>query len=210
MTPEEANHRKWTAIRAPAYAELFDSKPLIVFPFHQLQGEDDGPFFIDVLAYALDVEGVDGPVFAVMTNGMSDQRMAEGDPEQLRRRELIQYLRDCTPGHAKRLRDMAWLPLYDEFLLDSHHSVAWEWPAVTGTPWKNAFFLEPFFAPHREFGVEIDGDRMSLLWHIPISEEERAFKQQHGSDALLDRMDEVGLPWLFEESNRPSLVEGGK
>jgi hypothetical protein len=59
-----------------------------------------------------------------VTNGMSDQRMVEGDhAEQSRRRELIQYLRACTPGHARRLRDMAWLPLYDGFLLDSHHSV---------------------------------------------------------------------------------------
>ena len=33
---------------------------------------------------------------------------------------------------------MAWLPLHDGFLLDSHHTIAWQWPAVEGTPWKNA------------------------------------------------------------------------
>ena len=51
---------------------------------------------------------------------------------------------------SRRLRDMAWLPLFDGFLLDSFHSVAWEWPAVEGTPWKHAFFLEPFQAPDRK------------------------------------------------------------
>src|SRR5207244_5019967 len=51
---------------------------------------------------------------------------------------------------------------------------------------------------------------MGLLWHIPISDEERAFKQEHGSNALLDRMDKVKLPWLFDESNRPSLVAEDK
>jgi hypothetical protein len=208
MTPEGAKHRSLTGIRAAAYAELFRANPIAAFPSHQLQGKDDGPFFIDVLVYALDVEGEPGSVVAAVTNGMSDQRMVEGDDaERPRRRELIQYLRACTPGHAKRLRDMAWLPLYDGFLLDSRHSVAWEWPAVEGTPWKNAFFLLPLIGPHREFSVEIEGDAVSFLWHVPISDEERAFKQERGSDALLDRMDEVKLPWIFDEKNRPSLVE---
>jgi hypothetical protein len=44
-------------------------------------------------------------------------------------------------------------------------------------------------------------------WHIPISDEERAYKQEHGADALIDRMEVVDLPWVFDENNRPSLVE---
>jgi hypothetical protein len=44
---------------------------------------------------------------------------------------------------------MAWLPLFDGFYLDSHLSVAWEHPAVPGTPWKNAFFLLPLIRSHR-------------------------------------------------------------
>jgi hypothetical protein len=41
---------------------------------------------------------------------------------------------------------------------------------------------------------------------VPISDEEREHKQQFGADALLDRMQEIGLPWLFDEANRPPLV----
>jgi hypothetical protein len=85
--------------------------------------------------------------------------------------------------------------------------VAWEWPAVPGSPWKNAFFLLPLPNPHQEFSFAIGGDQVSFLWHIPISDEERNFKQEHGADALLDRMEEVGLPWIFEEADRPSLVD---
>jgi hypothetical protein len=48
---------------------------------------------------------------------------------------------------------------------------------------------------------------VSFLWHIPISDQERAFKQELGADALLDRMGEARLPWIFEEANRPSLVD---
>jgi len=208
MTPEEAKHRQLTIVRAQAYAELFGRKPDAFFASHQLKGAADGTDFIDVFVYPMEMEGVDGPIYAAVTNGMSDQRMAEGDdPGQPRRRELIQYLRKCTPGYAKRLRDMAWLPLHDGFLLDSHHSIAWDWPAVEGTPWKNAFFLLPLITPHAKFTVEIEGEPMSFLWHIPISDEERAFKQQQGSGALLDRMQELQLPWIFDEANRPSLVE---
>ena len=206
MTPEEAKHMQLTLVRAKAYGELFGCKPGAFFASHQLKGASD-PGFIDVFVYPIEMAGVDGSIYAAVTNGMSDRRMAEGDdPRQPRRRELIQYLRKCTPGHAKRLRDMAWLPLHDGFLLDSHHSIAWDWPAVAGTPWKNAFFLRPLIKPHAEFTVEIEGEPMSFLWHIPISDEERALKQQQGSDALLDRMQELKLPWIFDEANRPSLV----
>ena len=48
---------------------------------------------------------------------------------------------------------------------------------------------------------------MSFLWHIPISEAERAYKVEHGADALIDRLEAVELPWIFDESNRPSLLE---
>ena len=204
FTPEALGPRPC----ADGYAELFGGKPDAFFGAHQLKGAAGGPDFIDVFVYPIEMEGVEGPICAVVTNGMSDQRMAEGvDPGQPRRRELIQYLRNCTLGHAKRLRDMAWLPLHDAFLLDSRHSVAWEWPAVEGTPWKNAFFLLPLINPHAEFTFEIEGELASFLWHVPISDKDRAFKQEHGTDALLDRMQAVGVPWIFDEANRPPLVE---
>jgi hypothetical protein len=208
MTPEEAKHMQWTAVRAQAYGRLFGVNPATFFPAHQLKGAAGGPDFIDVFIYPIEMQGVEAPLCAAVTNGMSDQRMAEGDsPEQPRRRELIQYLRKCTLGHAKRLRDMAWLPLQDAFLLDSRHSITWPWAAVEGTPWKNAFFLPPLINPHAEFAFEVEGEPVSFLWHIPISDEERAFKQEHGTDALLDRMQEVNLPWIFDEANRPPLLE---
>ena len=143
-----------------------------------------------------------------VTNGMSDGRLATPDFEcEWRRRELVQYFVKCTTGHARRLFEMAWLPLFDGFYLDAHDSIAWEHAAVAGTPWKNAFFLPPLVKSHREFVFEVEGDNASLLWHIPISEEERAYKLQHGGDALIDRMDAVELPWVFDENNRPSLLE---
>ena len=47
---------------------------------------------------------------------------------------------------------------------------------------------------------------MRLLWHIPLSETELEFKIKNGVNALLGRMQERQLPWIFDENNRPSLV----
>jgi hypothetical protein len=203
VNPNESKHRELTARRAQDFIGLFGTKPTAVFSSLQL-GSDEH-FLIDVFAFPL--ESPSGPVVAAVTNGLSDFRMTDTDePGAWSRRELIQYLRQCTGGHARRLRDMAWLALFDGFLLDAHHSLAWPHAAVEGTPWKNAFFLEPILRSHREFAFEVEGDRGSLLWHIPISDEERAYKREHGSNALIERMEAVQLPWVFDEGSRPPLL----
>ncbi len=199
-------HIELTAVRVKAYEELFGCAASAVFSSHSLFKKPDERFLIDIFVYTL--ESASGDIDVAVTNGMSDQRMAKPDyPPEWFRRELIQYFPKCTEGHARRLHDMAWLPLFDGFYLDSHHSIAWERPAVAGTPWKNGFFLLPLINPHKEFVFEVEGDQVSFLWHIPISDEERAFKLEHGADALIDRMETLELPWVFDEQNRPTLVE---
>jgi hypothetical protein len=59
------------------------------------------------------------------------------------------------------------------------------------------------FAPTSTDAVTLKGWRH---WQVPISDEQRAYKQEHGTDALIDRMEAVELPWVFDENNRPSLV----
>lgn len=198
-------HTALTAVRAKAYAGLFGGTPTAVFPPHALFRKPDERLLIDILVYTLETPS--GDIAVAVTNGMSDHRMADpGRPHDFKRRELIQYLPKCTEGHARRLHDMAWLPLFDGFHLDACHSLAWAHPAVEGTPWTNAFFLPPLVRSHREFVFEAEGDRVSFLWHVPISDAEREFKREHGADALIDRMDAVNLPWVFDEANRPPLV----
>jgi hypothetical protein len=105
------------------------------------------------------------------------------NPNQSARRELIQYFRTCDEAHARRLRDMAWAPLFDNLFIDSHHTLAWPHATIEGTPWNNAFFLEPIVRQHRDFRCTVEGDQVSLLWHIPISDAEREYKINHGSNA---------------------------
>ena len=117
MNPLE-KHTALTAVRANAYAGLFGCKPSAAFPPHALFKKPDERFLIDILVYTL--ETASGDIDVAVTNGMSDQRMADpGEPHEWERRELIQYFPKCTEGHARRLHDMAWLPLFDGFYLDA-------------------------------------------------------------------------------------------
>lgn len=203
-------HQRCTAARAQGYNRIFSAKPIVVYAFHQLKGnQDDGPFLIDVFGYPMQVEGMCKRVLAVVTNGMSDQAMAldQQRPNRPRRRELIQYLTDCPLPHARALRDMAWLPLFDGFLLDTRDTVAWELPAPSNSPLKHSFFLDPIWEAHQQPFANIGGQPVSFLWRIPISTAELAFKKERGADALLDRMAEAKLPWIFEETNRPPLLK---
>lgn len=197
-----ANHQHWTKVRTRAYDKLFGGPPRTVFTPSMLFRAPGERIVIDIFVYG--IESSAGAIEVAVTNGMSDERM---EASEATRRELIQYFPRCTEHHARRLHDMAWLPRFDQFVLDSHHSIAWDQPALEGTPWRHAFFLEPLIRSHREFACEIDGDPMSLLWHIPISDSERELKREQGSDALIDRMEQVNLPWVFDEANRPPLVE---
>ncbi|MEZ6043114.1 MAG: suppressor of fused domain protein [Planctomycetaceae bacterium] len=199
------NHETFTTIRRKAYDELFDSTPSSSFLPHVLFKKPDERFHIDVFVYTLEADS--GEIEVAVTNGMSDQRMVDlNAPESGSRRELIQYFPKCTEGHARLLHNLAWLPLFDGFLLDTYHSVAWGETTVPGTPWNNAFFLAPLIKSHQECFCEIEGDPVSFLWHIPISDKERAYKLEHCADALIDRLEAVQLPWVFDEQNRPDLL----
>lgn len=168
-----------TAVRTRAYGELFGCKPSAVFLPHALFKKPDERFHIDILMYTLETGS--GDIDVVVTNGMADQRLADpGHPHEWKRRELIQYLPKCTEGHTRRLHDMAGLPLFDGLYHDGRHSVAWDLPAVAGTTWKNAFFLLPLIKSHREFVFEVEQDKASFLWHVPISDEERACSSASG------------------------------
>ncbi|APZ93326.1 suppressor of fused domain protein [Fuerstiella marisgermanici] len=204
LSPHE-KHEALTAVRTKAYEEFFGGLPSVTFSPDTLFKKPDERFLIDIFVYTLEADS--GDIEVTVTNGMSDQRMVDAaETHCWSRRELIQYFPKCTEGHARRLHNMAWLPLFDGFLLNAHHSITWEHPAVSGTPWKNAFFLTPLIKPHREEVCEVEGDSLSFLWHVPISDEEMAYRRDHGADALIDRMEAVELPWIFDEDNRPDLL----
>jgi Suppressor of fused protein (SUFU) len=194
---------QFAALRANAYRELFGGDPLRLLP-HDLF--DKPPFGgrIDVYVYELPYEREDGQVQVAITSGMSDYRMtseADGSPC---RREIIQYFRECKGVDVARLHDLAWLPLAAKFCLDFFET-AGPHPAYEDT-WPHSLLLQPMVRDHAEFQLDLGGDAMQLLWHVPLSQAELEFKLKYGLDPLLERMGERGLPWVFDENTRVALV----
>jgi hypothetical protein len=197
-------HRRFSPARAQAYEDLFGGAPSAVFPATRFGSLNVSPL-IDVFVYPLEVEGEAGPIVVAVTNGMSDRRMTDPlRPAIPPRRELIQYFRVCDEGFARRLHDAAWLPHADGFAVDVYDTIAW--PDAPEGEFRDSFFLRPIWDPHAALRVPIESDNMSLLWHIPLTDAELAYKRVHGAEALIDRMEEVDLPWVFDPNNRPPLV----
>jgi hypothetical protein len=118
---------------------------------------------------------------------------------------VIQYFRVCTKTYARRLHDIGWLPHFDGFGVDLYDTISFPEPFERDL--QHSFFLRPIWSLHAEFEIEIASDPMAFLWNIPLTDPELRYKQTYGANALLDRMDQAKLPWLFNPAARPSLTE---
>jgi len=177
------SHDVQTEVRMSSYADLFGGPP------EQYFTHLDDESRIDVLAYKLKL-GV-----ALVTNGLSDA----GRP----RRELLHYCSHPRNADARRLHSVAHLAMKTGRQLD--YADTFELPHPAGTAWPNAILLPPQIRSHSDFEITVDGDPLKLLWHLPLSDSELAYKQAHGVSALLEGMSTAKLPWIFDEATRPVL-----
>jgi hypothetical protein len=198
-------HKKLTPARVAAYERLFEKKAESFFPYHRF-AKKETPCLIDVFVFRLDVEKEDKPVYVAVTNGMSDFRMYDNTHTKWCRRELLQYFRECKEAYARRLHDVAWVAHFDRLLLDSYSTVSWPDAVDEKGKFKHSLMLESIWQRHSEFSMEVDGDPTTMLWHIPIRDDEMEFKRKSGVDALLDEMGKSQLPWIFDEANRPRIL----
>ena len=192
--PEE-----FARLRELAYAELFGGQPVHVMKHDEFQKPPMGGR-VDVRLYEFKHGQASEDVRVAITSGMSDYRMSARGQAPVRR-EIFPYFRECRLEDMVRLHDMAWLPLAQGFCLDFFESIG-----PHPSKWPGSLFLRSLVEPHAEFKLTLNGDEMRLLWHIPLSETELEFKIKNGVNALLGRMQERQLPWIFDENNRPSLV----
>ena len=200
--PPVGDPEHFSVLRARAYRELFGGEPIRFLP-HEVFEKPPFGGRIDVHIYELPYERGEGQVQVAVTSGLSDYRMVRPGDGTPCRREIIQYFRECNGSAVARLHDMAWMPLAARFCLDFFETAG---PHPTSGSWPNALFVPPLVQPHANFKLDLDGDEMQLLWHVPLSQAELEFKLKYGLDALLGRMQERDLPWVFDESTRIALV----
>lgn len=197
-------HIRYTPIRTKAYEELFEGKPVCIFPYHDFT-KNTSTIVIDVFVYRLIVAGHHSPVYVMATNGMSDDVMPECDAGDSKRCEIIQYVNEPNNKYyARGIYDIGWLPHHDNFCIRSKDTIAWG-SAVNGiSRFTNSLVLDPIWSRHKQALTTICNDDIKLLWHIPITTLEYQYKKNNGTDALLDRLDENNIGWIFNP-DRPEV-----
>jgi hypothetical protein len=189
-------------LREAAYRELFEGDPIRVLS-HEAFGKPDGGGRIEVRVYELEVEGETERVQVAVTSGLSDYRMGQVEDGVARhyRREVIQYFGCCGAEELNRMHGVAWVALASGFALDFFQTVS----PLPGE-WSGSLFLPSLVTSHAEWTLPIEGEQVQLLWQVPLRQAELDLARERGVDAVLDRMEAVGLPWIFDAGNRPSLT----
>ena len=172
----------------------------------------NGPDNVEVLAFGRDFSLIDptGDGFVLLTNGMSDRRMAAPSSagENIKRRaELMWYVRELEPNIINNLRWLAEYPFIDETWLGFGHRIAMPWPPVSGSEFRTFLFLTPIIAPDQRIaeGLTIDNDDVAILCVHLISGMELDFIKTSGLDAFLDILDEHDYPLVFNPERKSCI-----
>ena len=164
---------------------------------------------IDVHAFGRDFvpdceEGSDEG-YVLLTNGMSEQRMAVPDQAEAKvRAELMWYVREATPEVSATLRWLASVPLLDDTWFGFGHRVPMPAPPVPGTDFKTFLFLTPIVTPDQRIAeaLSVAGDPVEILTVNLISDREYELIKREGLDAFLDLLDENDYPPIFDPSRK--------
>ena len=171
---------------------------------------DGGGHRIDVHAFGRDFvpdcEAGSDEGYVLLTNGMSEQRMAVPPEakEAKARAELMWYVREATIEICGNLRWLASVPFIDNTWFGFGHRVPMPAPPVRGTDFKTFLFLTPIITPDQRIAERLSsaGDAVEILTVNLISDREYALIQNEGLDAFLDLLDENGYPPIFDPARK--------
>jgi Suppressor of fused protein (SUFU) len=173
---------------------------------------DTNDRLIDVHAFGRDFvpdceEGSDEG-YVLLTNGMSEQRMAVPDhigPDKVRpRAELMWYVREPTHEIRANLHWLARLPFIDDTWFGHGHRVPMPEPIFPGTDFRTFLFLKPIIRPDQRIAeaLAIAGDPVEILTVNLISGREYELIKTEGLGAFLDLLDENDYPPIFDPSRK--------
>jgi hypothetical protein len=149
-----------------------------------------GELGIEILKW--DSDGSPEGVNVYATVGASCRPLAGREPGH-----RIEFFVGLLPERDDIASALAALGLYaarEDVALDHGHTVPADGPLWSGSP-MDAFLV---MRPTRDFlpALELpDGVHVEFLQAIPIFESDRAFKVEHGADALMRRWEDIGVPF---------------
>lgn len=148
----------------------------------------------------------DRQFWTLITDGMSDLRQPKVPEPLAPRAEIFLYAHKPQGWMFNVLKGLAEMPFDDDTYLHWWHTVANGMP-MTASPslLTNFFFLPPKMEDPVFNTLAIDGDKVDMLWLIPITDAEREFKILHDGYTLEKLLAErLGSPVIDEE--RQSVV----
>jgi hypothetical protein len=164
---------------------------------------------IDVHAFGRDFvpdcEEGSGEGYVLLTNGMSEHRMAVPDQAEAKvRAELMWHVRDATPEISATLRWLASVPSIDNTWFGFGHRVPMPAPPVPGTDFKTFLFLTPIITPDQRIAaaLSVADDPLEILTVNLISDREYELIKKEGLDPFLDLLDENDYPPIFDPARK--------
>ena len=147
--------------------------------------------------------------WVLITGGMSDLRQsvpAEAPDYVSARTELVMYVREPQPWMFRLLKLLADMPFADDTFLHWWHTVPYGMSMIPERSLlTSAFFLPPYFEEEDFDTLEVLGDKIDILWMIPITDSELQYKLDYGGQALEELLSQKELNPVVDE-RRGSVV----
>jgi hypothetical protein len=159
-----------------------------------MHSTDDRHPHIDIYQFA---PHGDRDHWVLVTGGMSDDRQAvpvDAPASIAARTELMMYAAAPENWMFNVLKALAHLPFENATFLHWRHTIDLPWLGTADPPVLSTMLLLPPFMEDEDIDrLIIDGEPVNLLWVVPITDAELAYKTSHGADALLDRFEAAGV-----------------
>ncbi|MHC4884757.1 MAG: suppressor of fused domain protein [Planctomycetota bacterium] len=137
------------------------------------------------------------PYWTLITGGMSNERMhipEESFGEIGSRAEICMYVKEPKGWMFSVLKGLAEMPFDDKTFLHWWHTVPNGMPMTAEKSLlTNYLFLLPYFEQETFDTLEINEDRVDLLWMVPITDAELEYKVANGAEALEKVFEEKGM-----------------
>lgn len=188
------------ARREAHYARMFGHRSSLVW--HSTDGKSP---HVDVYQFP---PGNGRDYWTLVTGGMSDLRQPAllHSDDIAPRAEILMYVREPKPWMVNALKGLAEMPFDADTFLYWGHTVPNGQPMTFEPSELTSFFIDHPHLEHPEMlGLTIDGDEVAFLWLRPITEAERAYAIQRGSQRLSDLLSKLDADPVVDEQ-RASLV----
>jgi len=144
----------------------------------------------------------------LITGGMSDLR--QNIPSRYEglspRAEILAYTHEPQNWMISVLKGLAEMPSNDDTFLHWGHTVPNGKPMTAIPSLLTSYFFVPPFLEAEGFGsMFVEEDAVDFLVMVPITEAERAFIKEKGSEAFLDILDAHNFDYIINEK-RASFV----